>query len=216
MKSYNIDRLYSRIKRHILLAKSFTEIEELEFIIKACRLKPYSFIANKNSELILHRWWYDEFGNSLKIVKNKRLKLILNDLSIDKNYLVCTDLYYGLSVDKIIKMSKLGFLFFGKEEDLNSNVAMFAFLGIDNHLRCFMYLYDKLTQVSPLYLGIDNLKLIYRHLDIKYFLELKIKNNLPIPCHSGKAWLSYLPYGEDFNKILNHQPDYITKFLRGK
>ena len=113
-------------------------------------------------------------------------------------------------------MSKLGFFFFGKEEDLNSNLAIFAFLGIDNHLRCFIYLYDKLIQISPLYLGLNNLKLIYRHLDIKYFLEFKIKNNLPIPCHSGRAWLSYMPFSEDFNKILNHQPEYINKILRGK
>lgn len=216
MTNCNLDRLHLKIKKHIILAKSFTEIKELEFIIKSCRLKPYNLINNKDYKLTLHKWWYDEFGNSLKILKNKKLNIIYNDLSINPSNIICTDLYYGLTMDKVIKMSKLGFFFFGKEEDFNSDIAIFAFLGIDNYLRCFMYAYDVIVPISPLYLGIHNLNIIYRYLDIKFFLKLKIKKQLPIPCHSGQAWISYVPFSEEFNKILNHQPDHIIQLLKGK
>lgn len=215
MNSYNADKFYAKISKHILLAKSFTEIKELEFIIKSCRLKPYNFIQDGNNKLSLHRWWFDEFGNSLKIVKNKRLKIIYNDLSLDKKSIVCTDLYYGLTIDKIIKISKLGFFFFVKEEDYNSDSAFLCFLGIDNYLRCFMYLHDTLTPISPLYLGINNLKLLHKYLDIKYYLEIKNNKNLPIPCNSGQAWLSYIPFSDDFSKILNHQPNNIVQLIKG-
>src|SRR6185295_2676581 len=108
MSSSNIERLYAKIRQHILLAQSYTEIGELAFIIKSCRLKPHSHIfEGKNNKLTLHRWWFDEFGNSLKIVKNKRIKLIYNDLSLSRDRVVCTDLYRGLSIDRIAKTSKL-------------------------------------------------------------------------------------------------------------
>lgn len=214
MKSYNLEEFYSKFRRHISLASSYTEIRELEFIIKTCRLKPYNIIENKDNKLVLHRWWFDEFGNSFKIVKNNRLKIIFNDLSLDRNKIICSDLYYGLSVSKVIKMSKLGFFFFGKEEDLGTDCSFIALLGIDGYLRCFMYLYDTVQSVSPLYMGLNNLKFIYKNLDIKYFLNIKNIKDIPVPCTSYQAWLSYIPMSDDFDKIINLQNNSIIQLIK--
>lgn len=209
----NLDNYYISIDKHINLAQSFTEINSLKFIIKSCRLRPYQPL-NKNIQLYRH--WHDEYRNSLKITKDKKIKVTYNDLSLDNDKIICTDLYQGLSIDKVIAMSKLGYFFFGKEEDSNSDCAFFTFLGIDNYLRSFMYLFDKLQVVSSLYLGLNNLKLFYDHLDIKYFCEMKNKKDYPIPCQIGKAWLSYLPFSDGFSKELSHQPEIITQYLKEK
>lgn len=214
MKSYNLEEFYSKFRRHISLASSYTEIRELEFIIKACRLKPYNIIENKDNKLVLHRWWFDEFGNSFKIVKNNRLKIVFNDLALDRSKIICSDLYYGLSIPKVIKMSKLGFFFFGKEEDLGTDCAFIALLGIDGYLRCFMYLHDIVQNVSPLYIGVNNLKFIYKNLDIKYFLNIKNIKDIPVPCTSCQAWLSYVPMSDDFNKIINLQNNSIIQIIK--
>lgn len=207
----NIDRLYERIGKSVSLIGGYTEINELPFIIKSCRLKPYEFCQNPTNSTVLYREWIDEFGNCLKISDNKKIKIVYNDLSIDPEHIVCSDLYYGFTLDKVIKISKLGYFFFGKEDDCD--FAFFTFLGIDNYLRSFVYLYDEIKQVSSLYLGMDNLKIIYSHLDIKYFLKIKNKK-MAIPCQAGEAWLSCLPMSEEFNKILNQQPQTIVKYLK--
>lgn len=214
MKVYNTDRLHLKINKNILLAESYTEIKELSFIIKSCRLKPYDYLfKNKKGNFILHNHWVDEFGNSLFIYNNKKIIFTFNDLSIDRNKITCTDLYYGLTISKILKISKLLFIYYGKDEDLNNEFAILAFLGIDNYLRCFMHLYDKWEQISPLYLGINNLKKIYSNLDIRYFLNIKnIKNSLT-PCMNGQTWVSCLPMSSDFVSILNKETNIILPKL---
>lgn len=217
MKSNSLDVIHNKLKKQILLTESFTEINGLATIIKMCRLKPHSYLLeNKNDKLILYKWWIDEFNNSLKIIKNKRLKITYNDLSLDKNKIISTDLYYGLLIDKIYKISKLAFFFCGREEDLSSECAFLAFLGIDNYLRCFMFLHNEWLQISPLHLGLTNLKLIAKNLDIKYFLELKNKENFAIPCVSGQAWLTCLPVSENLLTILDRQSSVVIPALTPK
>src|SRR5512147_1224007 len=128
MKSPSIDSFYTKLDKHILLAQSYTEVGGLFFIIRACRLKPYSYVFEKRSEkIVLYRHWVDEFGNSVHITTKKRFQLIYNDLSLDRSSLVCTDLYHGLSLDKIAKISKLAYLFVGKDEDLSQECAIITF-----------------------------------------------------------------------------------------
>ena len=209
----NLDNFYIKIDKHISLTESFTEIKHLKDIIKGCRLRPYEPLTKK---IKLYRHWHDEFGNSFKIVKDKKIKIIYNDFEVDRDNLVFTDLYQGLSIDKIISISKLGYFFFGKEEDFNSDCAFLSFLGIDNYLRSFMYLHGKLQLISSLYLGIHNLKTFYNHLDIKYFIEIKNKKDYPIPCQSGKVWLSCLPITDTFSKELENYSENLTQLLKEK
>ncbi len=161
MKVPSINSFYNRFYKHVLLAQSYTEIKNLFFIFKSCRLKPYDyFFERKTSNLILYRKWFDEFGNSLEINTNKRINITYNNLSLNKEKIICTDLYYGLSIDKIAKISKLIYIFSGKDEDTYQDVIMVTFLGIDNYFRTFTIENDEWIQVSSLLLGMNNLKFI--------------------------------------------------------
>ncbi len=204
MRSPSLDAIYTQLDRHILLAQSYTENTELFFIIKACRLKPYEYVFGEKSEkLILYRQWFDEFGNSLNIDSNKRIKINYNDLTIPRKDIVCTDLYYGLSLDRIAKISKFCYTSYGKDEDLQQDCAIITFLGIDNYLRSFMYLYGEWQQVSPLLLGMKQLKILSKNRDIKYFLKLDLKENLTIPCINAEHCLSFLPPHKEFLSMLS-------------
>ena len=203
MKSPSLDVLYAQLDKHILLVQSYTEISNLFFVIKSCRLKPYQYVfENKQSKLILYKWWFDEFGNSFKL-NGKKPQLIYNDLSLPRKDIVCTDLYYGLSLEKIIKISKLAYICFGKDEDYQQDCMIVTLLGIDNYLRSFMYLYGEWQQVSPLLIGLEQLKMIAANRDIKYFKQLEIKENSPIPCISSEQWLTYVPPRKEFISLLN-------------
>ncbi len=200
----SINHFYSKIERHIDLVTAYTGIHELSFIIKSCRLKPYKFLfEDRNNKLEVLNTWCDEFGNTLEINKNKEIKILFNKLQINKNKIISTDLYEKLDIDKIYKFSKILYLFNGKDEDLNKECAMVGLLGVDNFLRCHMYLYDEWSLVSPLYLGIDNIKNISNNLNLKYFIE--INNNFPIPCSSGNAWISSIPIHQDLVVQINQR-----------
>jgi len=215
MRSPSIEWLHAKLDKHIKLVTGFTEIPELEFIIKACRLKPYDYIFQERTEkVVLYKWWFDEFGNSLVVNKYKRLEIVLNDLRLDKKRIVSTDLYYGLGIDKIVKMSKLVHLVHGKDEDIYQDCCLINFLGIDEHLRSYLYWHDEWQQVSPLIIGLTSLKTIANHLDVKYYQQLGKKENLAIPCISGSAWLSYLPASNAFISDIYKQSEMISTILK--
>lgn len=212
MEAHSLDHWHNHLDKNIKLAAAYTEVNRLDFIIKSCRLVPKDFsFLKKDNQIKLYRWWVDEFGNSFKIIKNKRIKIIYNDLLIIKNN--NTDLYYGLSMDKIYKISKLIFIYFGKD-DLNQEYIYVSFLGIDNYLRTFLYEDSQFKIVSPLLLGLKNLKFISSHLDIKYFLNLKNKENITYPCMTGEGWLSLCPVSDDLKIIIDRQfPQLVNIFL---
>jgi hypothetical protein len=217
MRSPSLDKFYTQIDKHILLAQSYTEIKDLFFIIKSCRLKPNNYIwGDRSSKLILYRDWFDEFGNSLKIQNNKRIKIVLNDLDLDRTKIVITDLYQGLSIDKVTRISKLCYICAGIEEDFNEECAIITFLGIDNYLRSFVYLYDEWTSISPLVLGMKNLKFLAHNRDVKYFLNSAIKENMPIPCIVADQWLTFMPPNEAVAKSLDKKYPNVAKLFINK
>lgn len=102
-KSITLEHFYQDISKHILLAQNYLELPSLTFLIKSCRLKPKNMMENKNKNLVLHKEWIDEWGNSVYLSKEnekpKRTKIIYNDLSIDRTKLIQTDIYFGLSME---------------------------------------------------------------------------------------------------------------------
>jgi hypothetical protein len=213
MHSPSIDYLYTEIGKHILLARSYTEIPNLAFIIKACRLKPYDILLDRNKKLRLHKRWVDEFGNTLQITKDKKINITYNDLSVKKK-ITCTDLYYGLSIDKVVKMSKLIYLCAGKDEDLYQDCYLLALLGMDDYLRAYLYWYGEWQQVSPLLMGMEHLQLLAADLGVKYFYQLdENSKDIPIPCVSGKAYLSFVPLSQDFLDIVKKQYEMLLPIL---
>lgn len=206
MKSPSLESFYYKINRSVLLTQSYTEIENLAFIIKACRLKPKTlFFNNEKYSLKLYQEWFDEFGNILKIIKTKKIDIIYNDLSIIDNK-IATDLYYGLSVDKIVKISKLMHLIIGKDE-ASDKVFIITFLGIDNYLRSYLFMDNEWTVVSPLILGINRLRNIIKRSDIKFFHELKYKKDNMIPCQVATEWISYIPVANNLIEIIKEKND---------
>ena len=145
----------------------------------------------------MYRLWVDEFNNSLQL-KGKKLSIIYNDLLLDGSKIICTDLYYGLSIKKIIKMSKLIYLCAGFDEDKQEETFFLTLLGLDNYLRSYLYLYGEWQQVSSLLLGLSHLKILSRHTDIQYFRNLPKKENYPLPCLSAREWLSVIPTSQSF------------------
>lgn len=217
MRSPSLERLYIQLNKHILLVQSYTEVNELFFIIKACRLKPHSFVfQERNTKLVLYRYWFDEFGNSLRIIKNKKIRITYNDLALDKEQIVCTDLYYGLSIDKIAKMSKLVFISVMKEEETYQTQFFITFLGLDNYLRSYVNLDGQWLQVSPLCLGMRALKNIARNVDLKRFRELISKENAPLPCASARTWLSFMPPSGEFLQLMTKEYEQTLSFLNNK
>lgn len=210
MKSPSLDKFYTHIDRCILLAQAYTEIKNLFFIIKACRLKPFDYVFGREDKFVLFRRWFDEFGNSLDISTNKRIKITYNDLSLDRSKIISTDLYYGLSLERIAKISKLSYIFLGKDEDTYQDCILLAFLGIDNYLRVFVLEDDDWRQVSPLILGMTNLKFIGGNRDIHYFREHSIKENAPIPCLAPEAWLTFMPANRVFMALMERRCPLIS------
>jgi hypothetical protein len=212
MKSPSLERIHAKLDKQIKLVRSYTEIEGMDFIIRACRLKPRDYVFEAvDKKIVLHKWWFDEFGNSLII--DKKISLIHNDLRLDRKKIVCTDLYYGLTLNRVAKMSKLVHLVVGKDEDLLQECCLLTFLGLDDHLRSYLCWYGEWQQVSPLIMGMKSLILLADHLDIKYFQQIGKKENSAIPCVAGETWLSYLPPSADFLETIKSKQEIIYSLL---
>ena len=212
MRTPSIDFFHGKIEGAIRLAQSYTEINSLAFIIKSCRLKPYSMLyENYKWRTILHRSWLDEFGNSLNI-KGKKIDIIYNDLKLNKKPIVCSDIYYNLSLNKIAKLSKMLYIFKGKDEDLYQDCYLISFLGEDNFLRSYLYLYGEWEQVSPLIMGESQLDLFFKNIDLKFFIKINYKDT-PIPCLSPQGWISSLPISLEFREILKENCEDIIPIL---
>jgi hypothetical protein len=214
MKSLSLDALYAQLHKHIVLAQSYAEITELPFIIKSCRLKPYDFLFGiKSNKVVLHRQWVDEFGNSLHIEKDKSLTLTYGDLSLDRSKLISTDLYYGLSLDRIAKMSKLIYVCSGTEEESQQETIFLTFVGLDHYLRSYLYSCGEWQQVSSLFLGIEHLKLLSHYTDLPFFRPI-IKEKTPMPCLAAGQWLSCLPLDSELVSLLNKRSSKVLDVLQ--
>lgn len=210
MKSIGIDNFYHKIHKHILLAESYTEIKNLSFIIKSCRLKPPSILESNDYELKLHNQWNDEFNNSLNIL-DKKIKIAYNE--IINNTISTTDLYYGLSLKKIYLLSKFMFFYSGQDVETHDNFIFIAMLGIDNFWRCYYVYGNELSNCSPLLMGAKLLKKIPDNLDIKYFKSINVSDSILIPCVNARAWLSFCPMHEDFLSEVKNHSDFASDFI---
>jgi hypothetical protein len=215
MRSPSIEWLHAKLDKHIRLASSYTDVPELEFIIKACRLKPHDYMfEEKSNKISLYKWWFDEFGNSLDIIKSKRIRIVYNDLRLDRKSVICTDLYAGLSLDRVAKMSRLVYAIVGKDEDDYQDCCLLTFLGLDEHLRTYLYWQGEWQQVSPLLLGMKDLKNLAGRLDVKHYQMTENKEISAIPCISSRTWLSYLPPSPAFLSELNKQSEMLAGILK--
>lgn len=166
IRNKDLENFYTKIDSFIKLAAIFSEYKELYKIIKMCRLKPY-FIFNSEYQrkTKYENHWVDEFGNSLKIEKNK-LEIIFDD-NVLENTKTITDLFYGRSIKFILKESNYYFSY--------NNII--SFIGKDDYIRCFIA-EDYWKRITPLKLGIDNLILIARDKNIIKLPDNKLNNDI--------------------------------------
>lgn len=212
----SINTLYSHIYKNVELVSAYTDNKDLSSLIKICRLKPYNLLGkNLKINTVLYYWWVDEYNNSFKINQKKEIKIILSDLSIKRKYLTSSDLYGQLHVSDVAKFSKLVYILAGKDEDLNKDHTILAFLGIDDFLRVFVLTYGEWKQYSPLNLGLDILLKIVNNLNITTCLELSENKPVIYPCSSQKEWLSYWP-SESLVSVLKQNNESILDIINIK
>ena len=213
MKNPSLDRFYDKIEKSLSVAQGYTELENLSRIIRACRLKPLALLSGEKYKLQLYRQWTDEFGNSFSILKKKRTEVVYNDLSVPR---ISTDIYYGLDLFKIARISTLSHLIIGYDEDIEQLFILITFLGMDNYLRSYLYMYGEWSCASPLLLGLVRLQTILRKSDIRYFHELPHKKNNMIPCQGTSEWITYLPAPEELLSGLRKKYDIDLSSLLNK
>ncbi len=218
MYNQSLEQFYKKIDKRILLVSSYMEDPLLYNIIKSCRLKPITTISEQkfnSKNVVLENIWIDEFGNSLNI-NNKKCKIILNDLSIDKSKIITTDICFGNSIHKIYSKSKIGFFIIGKDEDLNEDYYVVSLFGNDGYLRTYIYIYGQWSRnYSSLFLGLKNLKLIMSSLDVKYFVDVKNKVEQLYPCTESSAWISSLPESKSFYDSVLSNHKILLNILKG-
>ena len=198
MKSnYLIEEYYQKINPELNLVSSYLEDKSIKDIFIKCRLKPYKYNAQFNRKLILRDHWVDEFNNSL-ILDGKKIKIIENDLTLDSDVIKITDMYQGLSLDKVYKISKMMYISYGKDEDYGEDCFIITLLGIDNYLRTFCLYNYRWYTFSPLSLKINNLKKIIQNQDVKLFKRFNDKEDIIFPCHKKEEWLVSLPIHPSF------------------
>lgn len=204
MKKYSLNSFYQKIIRNIRVISGYTEKKYSEFLIKSCRLKPFDYyFNNQRNKIILHKKWFDEYGNSL-VLNGKDFEIITGDVELLDKEILRSDIYENLDIIKTRKMSKL--VCFLDTNILGQQVFFVSFLGLDDYLRTFCIVDNNIKKISSLFLGTEVIRKIYEDLDIRYFSEMKIKKKeLPPTCHSARGWLSYCPVHSDFlNMIKNH------------
>jgi hypothetical protein len=213
-KAPSIEKFHIKINDAIELVNIFCECKDLSFIIKACRLKPYEYIFKKYQwRFAQYKWWFDEFDNSLEITKDKKVKFIYNDLKLDKTKIVCSDLYDGLSFEKLFKICRCFYFVIGTDEDFGKDCAILSFYGIDEHLRSFLLYDDEWVKVSPLLLGRKQLNFIQDNLNVEGFREFKMKKRLLEPCQKSEGWISCANVDEEFLKLLENKYPVIKKAM---
>lgn len=213
MKIHSLNTFYQKIVRSVRVLTGYTEEPYLEFLIKTCRLKPFDYIFNnQKKKVVLHREWFDEYGNSL-ILNDKEPELIFGDLELFNKNIYSSDIYEGLDIVKTRKISKQVILL--SCQMLNQEIFFLSFLGIDDYLRTFCVIGEDIKKVSSLYLGQLTIKQIFENKNIRYFKQLKFKKiTIPPGCTSAKGWISYLPAHSDFLNIVRNNFEHLHPILK--
>jgi hypothetical protein len=180
-----IEELYTSINDWFLILEGHLEDKTIGGIFRMCRIKPYD-ISKEHTQSKFRNHWIDEFGNSVYI-ENKEFRIVLNDLAIDENRKRSSDLYSGLLIGKIVKISKMALV----SKDCLIGSMYIALLGIDGYLRVFCLIDGEWRKCSPLLLGIDKVRLILECADISHSQE------------KDGDWLSILPMSKELVRKLD-------------
>lgn len=139
-KSLDIYSLYDKIDKSIKVLSANIRDPNMISLIKACRYKPLQFLKENKTNILLYNDWIDESNHVISFNKRKKSFSQFKDyyyLGVDKN--ITTDIYYGLDIYKIHKISTRAYCVTGFSEIDDSLNIYICFLGMDNFLRAFWY-----------------------------------------------------------------------------
>lgn len=208
MRAPTIEQYYADIKKAIKFVGGYTENKKYEFLIKMCRLKPYDY-DKKNT---CYYKWCDEWGNSLNFLSSKNIKIIFNDLTIDP-LTISTDLYEGLDLKKIIKISNIAFYSAGFDQETNQKIRVLSLLGVDDFLRTFVN-YDNEWKIYPsLYLGIEALLFIVKRKRTNKHFLFRRQDHIIYPCVKRQAGITNLPASKEFLDMLQQQDNILSELI---
>src|SRR4051812_26435886 len=123
MNKITIEKFYEKYRGYVDVTAGYLDDRRIPFILKACRLRPQlSTEHNLPTTPRLERWWIDEFRNTLRIGKNKRIRLIFNDLRVNKDRVRCTDIFANVSIQDLYTISKLLYVCKAQDEITHNDV----------------------------------------------------------------------------------------------
>jgi hypothetical protein len=135
----------------------------------------------------------------------KRINFIFDDLSLDLEELPCTDVYFGLSMDKVKDISNMVMIHAGTDEDFLEPCFFLNFLGLDGFFRSFLFFGGQWKKVSALMMGehgFRNFARIREKIDKgeNSFFQIRMspEKSMPVPCIRVDQWLTSLPVQEKF------------------
>jgi len=218
-KNLVIERFHIQLEAYINLAAKFVEKPEVAFMIRSCRMKPKAMmtsgrkIAEELKTLTLQKEWFDEWGNSVAIQKNSlpanRVGFNFEDLTIERDDLSSSDIYFGLSLENVKKVSRVVMVSVGIDEDFLEPCCLLSFLGLDGFLRSHLLFCGEWNQVSPLYMGEQGFRVLFKTLQkiddgegVVFKIQQGKEKSLPTPCFRADQWISCLPVSKEFLETL--------------
>lgn len=155
MENRSIFQIYRDANHIIEYAQAYSDKKNLSWIIKACQLKPFGVIYKNITidKLYLEKLWIDEFGCCLEIGNKKKISIHLHTNLVKRENIISTDTYAHLPIDNFLENGKLVFLGKGTEEIVSVFYS-------NSFIRVKVKYNGRYENVSPLYLGFDNLNFI--------------------------------------------------------
>jgi hypothetical protein len=210
-----IDRLHINIHSSIELAAALMKMPCIADIIRLCQMTPKNLIDKNHSNELYYNsdvkttshyysHWVDPFGHVMKLNKSHGwFEIQPYIIGARSENIYNRDMYAGLSIAKIAKISKFIDILFGKDIDLEEDYIVLTFLGIDDKLRTYVYIYGEWESYPSLLIGSKALRDISENKAMSEFKEIRAARRIIYECSSQKRWLSALPLPKELSIMID-------------
>lgn len=171
--------------------EAFFEIKNLKKIIEYCDL----YITHKKNKYLPAKKWNDAFHN--QVILSKQNFQVNEFVTDQENNFISYDLYIGLDLNEILKITKTVMLVIGITEFNNINCYLNC-LCFDKKIRSYYLNDNEWMKVSPLHLGYELLNELIINEDTITYNVINYEHQILIPLFNQKIVLARYP----FNKFL--------------
>ena len=154
--AYNVNNyidMYNKLEKCVQLFSIKNNCPDFSKIVYSCKLLPSNIkkqIIPKNATM--YNEWYDEYNSSIYYCS--KLKVKQNNITVPTH---SSDLYRNLPIEKMAKLSVAFYLCITQEEELKNEFFIVSLLGLDNHIRSYMYYDNSWINISTLSIGVNNI-----------------------------------------------------------